>query len=113
MPKGYEYGKKIEYRIEPKPIKIDYNGRGHCCCDNCATVDKVFKIHYNETDFANEVGAILKKRTAKPRQLWLCEDCFKELIDAIQPALLQALNCDVKIVEKQLREIESESVGNA
>lgn len=101
MPKGYKEGKKIEYFKEPQPITIDYSCNNRCYCDNCGGVDNVFKIHFNHINVSYNYSAINK-------QLWLCEDCFKELINAIKPALLQALNMDVKTLEEQLKELESE-----
>ena len=72
------------YELPPK-ITIDNNNKA-CCCDNCASVGKVYKIKYSLTDFATETGFIGEKRTPKPQQIWLCEDCMQELIDAIKLA---------------------------
>lgn len=76
-------GEAIEYQVKPKKIKIEIRPN-YCCCENCANVGKVYVIHYNDTNFATPKGNIGKKRYAKPRQLWLCENCFNELKEAIE-----------------------------
>ena len=84
MTKGMEWQQKIEYAVKPKPITIREVGH-HVCCDNCASHGDfmVYEIRLNQTDFRTPNGNIGKKRYAKPTAIWLCEDCFNELKEAL------------------------------
>lgn len=75
-------GSIIEYAVKPKKIKIEFRPKA-CCCDNCANVGEVFKIKYNVTNFRTPAGNIGKKRYAKPEELWLCANCYNELLTAM------------------------------
>lgn len=85
MPKGFHFGKKIEYEKAPRKITIDNNNRA-CMCENCGGVGQVYKIYYNDTNYADDTGNIRKNMYAKEMELWLCEECMQELIDAIKSA---------------------------
>lgn len=84
MSKGMEWNNKIEYAVKPKPIVVRELGT-HSCCINCASHGEFmcYEIRYNRTDFATPNGNIGKKRYAKPRSIWLCEDCLNELKEAL------------------------------
>lgn len=86
--KGIERGKPIEYDMPPKQIVVEKRGQ-YCVCDNCAGYGEqmCYVVHLNKTDFASPNGVICKNRYAKPKELWLCEDCLKELKQAIEEAL--------------------------
>ena len=83
MTKGIDWNNKIEYAVKPKPIKVRELGTNFCC-ENCASNGKFmfYEISYNETNFETPKGNIGKKRYAKPRAIWLCEDCFNEMKEA-------------------------------
>lgn len=87
--KGLEYGKPIIYDKPPSKIKVEY--KGICSvCDNCGGYgldQKTYTIKYSDTDFARPSGFIGKNRYAKKKELWLCEDCLKELFEAIKECL--------------------------
>lgn len=83
--KGTEWGQPIKYLREPPKIEVKKRGR-HCQCDNCAGHGEklmTYTIYYSKTDYALPNGDIGDERYAKPRELWLCEECFNELKEAI------------------------------
>ena len=82
--KGYAGDERIKYTRKPPKITVEEIGK-YSCCDNCASYGqhKTYAIHFSNTDYALPSGNIGKNRYAKPRQLWLCEYCFKELKDGM------------------------------
>ena len=82
--KGTERGEPIKYLRKPTKITIEKRGK-YCCCDNCAGHGEqmTYVIHYSKTDYELPSGNIGEYRYAKPRELWLCEDCLKELKQAL------------------------------
>lgn len=86
--KGMERGEQIVYSKKPPKIKVEKKGQ-YCVCDNCAGYGEqmCYRIHYSKTDYGTPKGVIAKNRYAKPREIWLCEDCLKELQEAIKELL--------------------------
>lgn len=81
--KGYAGKEKIKYTRKPPKVEIVELGK-YCCCDNCASYGehKTYALKFSSTNYALPSGNIGKNRYAKPRELWLCEYCFKEFKEA-------------------------------
>ena len=84
MTKGMLNNEEIEYAVKPKPITVRQLWK-YSCCDNCASAGdfKAYEIRFNKTDFSTPKGNIGKKRYAKVDVVWLCEDCFNEMKQAM------------------------------
>ena len=74
----------MKYAVKPKKIKVEKSNHKYCQCNNCFNVDYVYKITLNQTDYGTPKGNIAKKPYAKPYEIWLCPDCFKELYQAMK-----------------------------
>lgn len=76
-------GEPVEYAIPPKKIKVEKSDSKFCQCNNCMNTTFVYKITLNESNFMTPKGNIGSKIYAKPYEIWLCEECFKQLFNAM------------------------------
>lgn len=74
------------YQKKPRKIEMVNNGK-FALCENCGKTNKDgnVKILLNITNHKNKAkGKYTSLLYANENELWLCEDCLKELREAIK-----------------------------